>query len=190
MVDVDGNRLPKADRNRHIHACVRREMASQQEQLQTDIHYCHHCFDWVVSGEWDDHCQSHLLTMTSKRRGTITYCHTLVRPAYCPDCLAREGLPASQRMVSWSRDRALWIHMDDHLEKYEWPRPCPDLVCTREASLRNDTGASIQRPGGPSISPHRRALIQSYAPRPPGWHRQRHARKLYPGSQAHIVERR
>ena len=114
-------------------------MASQGGQLQTDIHYCNHCFDWVVGGEWDNHCRSHLSTMTSKRRGTITYCHTLVRPAYCLDCLGKEGLPAFQRMESWIRDRALWIHMHHHLEKYEWPRPCLDPVCVREAALRNDT---------------------------------------------------
>jgi hypothetical protein len=114
-------------------------MASQRGQLQTDIHYCYHCFDWVISGEWDNHCQSHLSTMTSKRRGTITYCYTLVRPAYCPDCLGEESLPASQRMESWCRDHALWTHMHHHLEKYEWPRTCPDPMCVREASLRNDT---------------------------------------------------
>jgi hypothetical protein len=41
--------------------------------------------------------------------------------------------------------------------------------------------ASIQRPGGSSISPYRRARIQSYAPRPPGWPRQRDG----PGSATH-----
>ena len=119
-------------------------MASQCGELQTDIYYCYHCFDWAVGGEWDNPCKSHLLTMTSKRRGTITYRHTLVRPAYCLECLRKEGLPASQRMESWIRDRVLWIHMHQVLEKYESTRPCPGPMCVREASLRNDTAPQFK----------------------------------------------
>jgi hypothetical protein len=111
-------------------------MASQLGRLQTSIHYCHHCFNWVVGDEeWEDHCQSHLSAMTSKRCGTITYCHTLVRPAYCPYCLG-EDLPASKRMESWTRDRKLWIHIGkEHLKDCGWPCPCPHPLCVREASL-------------------------------------------------------
>lgn len=41
-------RLPKADRNQHIQACVRRIIASQRDCLQTDVHYCHLRFSWVA----------------------------------------------------------------------------------------------------------------------------------------------
>jgi len=119
-------------------------MASQHGVLQTHVHYCYHCFTWVIGGEWDSHCQSHLSTMTSKRRGTITYCYTLVRPAYCSDCLGNEGLLAHQRMESRSRDQASWTHMCNHMEGYEWPRPCPDLVCVREAASRNDAAPHFE----------------------------------------------
>jgi hypothetical protein len=76
--------LPKSRRNQHVHVCVRRELASKLEQLQSDIHYCYQCFEWVVGEHWNGHCQEHLSAITSKRCGSITYCHTLVRPGYCP----------------------------------------------------------------------------------------------------------
>ena len=84
---------------------------------------------------WESHCQSHLSTMTSKMCGTITYCHTLVRPGYCPDYLGDERLKASERMQSWTRDHKLWIHVNDHLDEYDWPYPYPYPLCVREALL-------------------------------------------------------
>jgi hypothetical protein len=118
--------LPKVHRNQHVQACVRREIASRTERLQADVHYCYLCFNWVVGAEeWESHCQAHLQTLTSKRCGTITYCHTLVRPAYCPFCLAGMGKPAGERLQSWSRDHALWQHIESHIEGRAWPLACP-----------------------------------------------------------------
>jgi hypothetical protein len=74
-------------------------MASQRGRLRTDIHYCYHCFDWVIGGEWENHCRSHLSTMTSKRRGTITYCHTR------PSCVSEgqsSGTPNSCLVGSYT----------------------------------------------------------------------------------------
>jgi hypothetical protein len=111
----------------------------------------------------------------SKRCGTITHCHTLIRPAYCPDCLSREALPACKRMNSWIRDHQLWEHMNAHMNKYSWPHACPHLLCKREASapqfknneelqfhLIDEHGFSRTRPGhrdGPASATHESSTL-------------------------------
>lgn len=121
--------LPTGHRNQHIQACVRREIASKCGHLQTDVHYCHQCFNWVIGPEeWKEHCQTHIIDLGSKRCGTVTYCHTLVRPAYCPFCLGTSN-PTGQRLKSWCRDHALWQHVDKHLQGSKWPKMCPHPLC-------------------------------------------------------------
>ena len=119
---------------------MRREIASKREQLQSDIHYCHLCFNWVVGPEeWESHCQKHIQTLNSKRCGTITYCHTLVRPGYCPFCLGDAAEPsAGRRLESWRRDHALWKHIDTHLERQRWPLVCPHPLCDTRLSHGKD----------------------------------------------------
>ncbi len=58
----------------------------------------------------------HVTSLTSKRCATITYCHTLVRPAFCPFCLGNQGEPASRRWESWTREAKLWAHLWTHLD--------------------------------------------------------------------------
>lgn len=108
---------------------MRREIASEDGYLPTDVLYCHLCFKWIVgSGEWKVHCQTHLNNLVSKRCGTITYCHTLVRPAYCPFCLGHAKL-VTLRLKSWCRDHALWQRVDEHLQGRKWPVSCPHPLC-------------------------------------------------------------
>lgn len=122
--------LQKVQRSQHIQACVRWNIASKHNQLQTDVHYCYQCFNWVVgSKNWEEHCQTHINTLDSKRCGTITYCHTLVRPAYCPLCLRKTSSPANDRLKSWCRDDKLWQHVDTHLRGCKWPIKCPHPLC-------------------------------------------------------------
>ena len=97
-------------------------MAHRLGRLQSDIHYCYQCFDWVIGEEWEPHCQEHLAAPRSKQCGTVTYCHTLVRPAYCPLCHGEPRLPASQQLKPRSRDHKLWCHInDEHLVDRRWP---------------------------------------------------------------------
>lgn len=133
-------RLPKDDRNQHVQVCVRREIASKGHFLQSDVHYCHLCFDWVVGqGVWDSHCQTHLQKLPSKQCGTITYCHTLVRAGYCPFCLGDAAeQSAGRRLESWRRDHALWKHIETHLERRRWPLVCPHPLCDTRLSHRKD----------------------------------------------------
>jgi hypothetical protein len=116
-------------------------MASQLEQLQSDIHYCYQCFQWVVGDHWEEHCQSHLQPITSKVCGTITYIHTLVRPGFCPFCLGNEALPATRRLESWTRDRKMWGHMNEHLVGMQWPCRCPHPLC--DVSLEDEAALSF-----------------------------------------------
>src|SRR5277367_2764953 len=50
-VCIDGFSLRKSQCNQHIQACLRREIASKRIYLQTDVHYCHWCFNWIVGTE-------------------------------------------------------------------------------------------------------------------------------------------
>ena len=105
-------------------------MANRLEYLLSEIHYCHQCFDSVIGEEWEPHCQAHLDTLTSKRCGTVTYCHTLVRPGYCPFCIGKISLSASERLKPWTRDHKLWTHVkDEHLAGCQWPLVCPHPLC-------------------------------------------------------------
>lgn len=133
------HRLQNTKRNQHILSCVRREIASKREYLQSEVHYCYQCFSWVVGPEeWDDHCQTHVKTLSSKRCGTMTYCHTLVRPAYCPFCLGQSTEPAGRRFESWCRDHALWQHIDRHLRGCQWMLACPHPLCDVPFSKEQD----------------------------------------------------
>lgn len=126
---LNGDSLPKASRGQHIQTCVRWEMASRLGHLQKDIHYCYHCFSWVIGEDWDPHCQAHLADVMTKWCGTVTHCHTLMRPGYCPFCMADKTIPAPERLVSWVRDHQLWDHVEEHLEAGPWPRNCPHPLC-------------------------------------------------------------
>jgi hypothetical protein len=112
-------------------------MAGRLGCLQSDVHYCHHCFTWVVGDEWEPHCRLHLSELDSKRCGTVVYCYTLVRPAYCPFCLGDDSLASPQRMISWTRDHQLWKHVSSHMEQQQWPTPCPHPLC--DESLKDST---------------------------------------------------
>jgi hypothetical protein len=105
-------------------------MANRLGRLLSEIHYCYQCFEWAVGEKWEPHCQAHLDALTSKRCGTVTHCHTLVRPGYCPFCIGKKSLPASERLKPWSRDHKLWMHVkDEHLTDCQWPLVCPYPLC-------------------------------------------------------------
>ncbi|MCJ1474750.1 hypothetical protein MMC13_003410 [Lambiella insularis] len=147
--------LPKFQRNQHLQTCIRWDMANRLGRLQTEIHYCYLCFNWVVGEEWEPHCCEHLAEIRTGQCGTITYCHTLVRPGYCPFCLNNTTLPPSKRLESWTRDHKLWSHVDDHLRTCRWPHICPHITCDTllkdttalQFHLVDDHGLGRARPG-------------------------------------------
>jgi hypothetical protein len=95
--------------------------------LQFDVHYCYQCFDRVAGEEWERYCASRLAEMIIKRCGTVIYCHTLVRPGYCPFRIgdSNPDFPASRRLESWTRDHKLWTHISKHLDQCQWSREYP-----------------------------------------------------------------
>ena len=119
--------------------CTRQYKAITSVHLQSQVHYCYHCFEWVIGdAAWEDHCRTHLSRLASKNCGTITYCHTVIRPAFCPFHLGDKDLLPSERMLSWTRDAALWDHVVDcHLNNRQWPISCPHPLC--QQSLRDRT---------------------------------------------------
>jgi hypothetical protein len=105
-------------------------MANRLGRLLSEIHYCYQCFEWVVGEKWEPHCQAHLDALTSKQCGSVIHCHTLVHPGYCPFCVGKKSLPASERLKPWSRDHKLWMHVkDEHLTDCQWPLMCPYPLC-------------------------------------------------------------
>jgi hypothetical protein len=166
---TDNSSLSKSLRNQHVQICLRQDIASKQGRLQSEVHYCHYCFEWVLSEEgWEEHCQRHLEALTSKRCGTITYSYTLIRPGYCPFCLGNEASLAAQRLESWSRDHKLWQHVNDHARERSWPIACPHPLC--DVSLGDDTslqfhlidnhGFSRTRPGQADRSALQQSSLQ------------------------------
>ena len=130
--------LPKSHRNQHVQTCLRRELASKHERLLSDTHYCHYCFEWVLGRqEWARHCQKHIEAPIPVRCGTITYCHTLVRPGYCPFHLGNCALSATERLKSWDRDHKLCIHVSEYIPGCIWPMNCPHPCC--DAALESET---------------------------------------------------
>lgn len=76
----------------------------------------------------------HIKSITSKRCASITYCNTLLHPAFCPFCLGgnQPAASASARWNFWIREAQLWDHLQRHLEKSCWPLNCPHPLCTLE----------------------------------------------------------
>ena len=126
---LNGRSLHKPQRSTHIHNCCRNQLACTLERLHSELKYCFACFDWFVEEEWDQHCQMHLKSITSKRCGCITHCHTLFRPDFCPFCMGDNRLPALSRWTSWTREAKLWSHLESHLEASRWPLECPHPLC-------------------------------------------------------------
>jgi hypothetical protein len=122
--------LSKPQRSTHIHKCRGQQLACALERLQTELKYCFACFDWFVEEQWGQHCQTHIESISSKRCGAITHCHTLLRPALCLFCMGDSQLPASSRWCFWTREAKVWRHLESHLEASRWPLNSPHPLCS------------------------------------------------------------
>lgn len=124
----------KSQRSAHIHICRRNELIYTLKRPKCELKYCSFCFRWLILEEWEKHCQVHLDSINSKCCGTITYCHTLLRPALCPFCLGdkRPEVSATKRWSSWTREAQLRDHLQQHLLEACWPLKCPHPLCNLE----------------------------------------------------------
>ncbi|KAI9725602.1 MAG: hypothetical protein M1834_000790 [Cirrosporium novae-zelandiae] len=126
------DRIARSRRSSHIHSCRRREFAVVHGCPECELHYCFQCFQWYhEENQWEAHCREHLSSTITRRCEVSTYCHTLIRPAYCPICLGDENIPAASRMKSWTRSGDLWKHLNQHLQTIQsrWPASCPHPRC-------------------------------------------------------------
>jgi hypothetical protein len=103
-----------------------------------DIDYCYFCFSWITEEKWNEHCQSHIDSLSSKRCGSITYCSTLLRPALCPFCIGNKKLDASIRLETWTRENQLRKHIGTHLKGSRWPLKCPFPLCDLELNKKEN----------------------------------------------------
>ncbi|KAI9773297.1 MAG: hypothetical protein M1839_002157 [Geoglossum umbratile] len=79
--------------------------------------------------KWRIHCKQHLDSISSRRCGSITYYHTVIRPAYCLFYLGDETLSADSRLQEWTRDADLMPHLEKHISEARWPSGCPHPLC-------------------------------------------------------------
>lgn len=114
----------------HVHTCRRQEIAHKLERMQSELIYCYDCFDWFVEEEWDEHCLTHLKSLSSKRCASITYCSVLLRPSFCPFCMGDERLRPSSQWQSWTKEAKLWSHLTAHVMACCWPLKCPHPLCS------------------------------------------------------------
>jgi hypothetical protein len=106
-------RRQKRYRARHIHECRRKEKAKHLNQKPSSLEHCFDCTQWYVQGpQWDEHCRQHLSQLVSKSCASIIHRSTLIKRAFCPNCLGTE-MPPSLRMRSWDRDADVLAHMEN-----------------------------------------------------------------------------
>jgi len=128
--------IPKHAHNRHIRSCLHREFTSKHEHLQSDVHYCHQYYEWVLAQVNGQGTARHTFkTQFLQTYGTVTYCHTLVRPGYCQFCLGDGALPVTKRLESWTRDHQLWNHVNDHIQTCSWAITYPHPNCDEQSDI-------------------------------------------------------
>ncbi|PYH98020.1 hypothetical protein BO71DRAFT_447557 [Aspergillus ellipticus CBS 707.79] len=111
-----------SERSQHIHQCVRRERATLLNVPENEMRFCYECMEC-------QHCDA------------VMYRHTLIRPAYCPFCLANHGKEADERLKYWLYRAAFMRHIEScHLSSIKFPTTkhycgCPEQF-TSEKELR------------------------------------------------------
>ena len=118
------------DRSDHIYNCRRNAL----RRTSMDVNYCFSCYRWFEDArEWEAHCSTHLLSMSSVWCGAQRYCHTVISPGNCPFCLSNEQLSASKRFQAWTRNYLLMQHVDGHIaEISDTEFHCPHPLCAEQ----------------------------------------------------------
>src|SRR3569833_2846718 len=112
-------------------------MAHELAVKTTSLRFSYLCTSWIVEGDdWEQHCLG-LLSSPLKRCGSIWYCNTLIRPAFCIFCWQSEALSPSHRMRHWDRDVDTIRHMDeDHSTPWNC-RQCGLWLNTRTSAYHH-----------------------------------------------------
>ncbi|KAH7126219.1 hypothetical protein B0J13DRAFT_673061 [Dactylonectria estremocensis] len=112
----------KRHRCKHIHGCRKKAVAHELLVLPSKLKFCYFCNLFFTGDEWEGHCRDHL-SEPLKHYGSITFRHTLIRPAFCLLCRQSEHLSPGTRMQSWERDADAIRHMEE-AHAHEWPWSC------------------------------------------------------------------
>ncbi|CVK92452.1 uncharacterized protein FMAN_07348 [Fusarium mangiferae] len=115
--------MDKRSRCKHIHRCRKRAVAQERGVLPGTLKFCYFCNLFFTAEEYSDHCKMHL-TEPLGYCGSVTYRHTLVRPAFCLLCRQSKRRTPATRMYFWERDIDAIRHMETE-HKDEWPWSCP-----------------------------------------------------------------
>ncbi|KAE8380696.1 hypothetical protein BDV26DRAFT_302608 [Aspergillus bertholletiae] len=111
--------LKKPTRSNHIHTCVRQEVSRTMGIPLRQVKYCWECFIFFdrESLEFERHCASHLLSMTSQHYEVMVYRHTTIRAGYCIECMWDDKRAATHRIRAFERSTELRDHLEEHIEQ-------------------------------------------------------------------------
>lgn len=84
---------------------------------QSDLTFCFFCMAFYKNGDWQDDCQNHLSRL--KYCCSITYRHTLLRPAFCTLCKQSEKISPTDRLQHWHRDADAIRHIEQ-VHGWDW----------------------------------------------------------------------
>ena len=119
-------RLSRPRRSNHIQDCQRKELCNTISRKECELEFCYECFEFYSLDQWENHCDIHLANVSTRRCEMVTYCHTLIRPGYCPFCLGDQSRESSKRMKYWKRSNELRAHIEEHfrtLDEYSCTHP-------------------------------------------------------------------
>lgn len=104
------------------------------------VKYCWECYTFFdgESLEFERHCASHLLSMTSQHYEVMVYRHTTLRAGYCIECMWDDKRAAARRMRAFERSTELRDHLEEHIEQKSWPSVCSDPLCNHASTNELD----------------------------------------------------
>lgn len=104
------------------------------------VKYCWECYTFFdgESLEFERHCASHLVSMTSQHYEVMVYRHTTLRAGYCIECMWDYKRAAARRMRAFERSTELRDHLEEHIEQKSWPSVCSDPLCNHASTNELD----------------------------------------------------
>ncbi|KAF4227251.1 hypothetical protein CNMCM8980_005978 [Aspergillus fumigatiaffinis] len=98
--------LKRPQRSSHIQSHMRREKSRVMGIPLARVKYCWECFSFhdAQSSDFEEHCASHLRSMTIQHYEVMVFRNTTVRAGYCIEYLRN--------------------HLEEHIKRKTWPSKC------------------------------------------------------------------
>ncbi|KAL4869119.1 hypothetical protein BDV12DRAFT_208701 [Aspergillus spectabilis] len=121
----------KTQRSQHIHSCCRQENSDTMHIPLRQVSYCWECFSFHDgnSTAFEEHCASHISSMSIEHYEVIVYRHTTIRCGYCIVCMWDGTKSARHRMQPFERSTELRDELNKHISQMTWPSSCSDPAC-------------------------------------------------------------